>query len=63
MQFLTRHCTTTTTCVKDPRQIRRSMTIEARRRDDGSNVGGADKLFKNEKFTILKNDFDNDKSN
>lgn len=39
---------------------RRGYDVEARRRDDGSNAGGAEKYFKNGKFKVLKNDFDND---
>ena len=39
---------------------RRGYDVEARRRDDGSNAGGAEKYFKDGKFTRLKNSFDDD---
>lgn len=39
---------------------RRGYDVEARKRDDGSNAGGAEKYFKDGKFTRLKNSFDDD---
>ena len=38
---------------------RRGYDVEARRRDDGSNAGGAEKYFKNGKFSTLNIDFEN----